>query len=112
VSDIDLTQLDRALAAAHQPALQAALVHLTGQDHWLRPEWTPAYVPLSRGDTGVPEAEQQKFLAEAKVALVQWFTKGQGRTHQPPAASATTSSTPPAIPTMRQGTEEPSRSTR
>jgi len=87
VSDIDLTQLERALAAAHQPALQAALVHLTGQDHWLRPEWTPVYVPLSRGDTGVPEAEQQKFLAEARVALVDWFTKGQGRTHQPPAAT-------------------------
>ena len=87
MSDIDLTQLDRALAAAHQPALQAALVHLTGQDHWLRPEWTPAYVPLSRGDTGVPEAEQQKFLAEAKVALVDWFTKGQGRTQQPPATT-------------------------
>ncbi|AWM77556.1 flavin-containing monooxygenase [Phenylobacterium parvum] len=87
MSDIDLTQLDRALAAAHQPALQAALVHLTGQDHWLRPEWTPAYVPLSRGDTGVPEAEQQKFLAEAKVALVEWFTNGRGRTHQPSAAA-------------------------
>ena len=86
MSDIDLTALDRALAAAHQPALQAALVHLTGQDHWLRPEWTPAYVPLSRGDTGVPEAEQQKFLAEAKAALVEWFGKGGGKTHQPSAA--------------------------
>ena len=87
MSDIDLTQLDRALAAAHQPALQAALVHLTGEDHWLRPEWAPAYVPLSRGDTGVPDAEQKKFLAEAKVALVDWFGKGGGRTHQPSAAT-------------------------
>jgi 4-hydroxyacetophenone monooxygenase len=87
VSDIDLTQLDRALAAAHQPALQAALVHLTGEDHWLRPEWAPAYVPLSRGDTGVPDAEQKKFLAEAKVALADWFGKGGGRTHQPSAAT-------------------------
>ncbi|MCA3747074.1 NAD(P)/FAD-dependent oxidoreductase [Phenylobacterium sp.] len=86
MSDIDLKELDKALAAAHQPALQAALVHLTGQDHWLRPEWTPAYVPLSRGDTGVPEAEQQKFLAEAKAALVEWFGKGGGETHQPSAA--------------------------
>lgn len=86
MSDIDLKELDKALAAAHQPALQAALVHLTGQDHWLRPEWTPAYVPLSRGDTGVPEAEQQKFLAEAKAALVEWFGKGGGKTHQPSAA--------------------------
>jgi 4-hydroxyacetophenone monooxygenase len=87
VSDIDLTQLDRALAAAHQPALQAALVHLTGQDHWLRPEWTPAYVPLSQGDTGVPEAEQKKFLAEARAALVDWFGRGDRRTHQPSAAT-------------------------
>ena len=87
MSDIDLTQLDRALAAAHQPALQAALVHLTGEDHWLRPEWAPAYVPLSRGDTGVPDAEQKKFLAEAKVALADWFGKGGGRTHQPSAAT-------------------------
>jgi 4-hydroxyacetophenone monooxygenase len=87
VSDIDLTQLDRALAAAHQPALQAALVHLTGQDHWLRPEWTPAYVPLSQGDTGVPEAEQKKFLAEARAALVEWFGRGDGRTHQPSLAT-------------------------
>jgi len=87
VSDIDLTQLDRALAAAHQPALQAALVHLTGEDHWLRPEWAPAYVPLSRGDTGVPEAEQKKFLAEAKAALVEWFGRGDGRTHQPSLAT-------------------------
>jgi len=87
VSDIDLNELDRALAAAHQPALQAALVHLTGQDHWLRPEWVPAYVPLSRGDTGVPEAEQKKFLAEAKAALVDWFTNGRGQTHQPSAAT-------------------------
>ena len=87
MSDIDLTQLDRALAAAHQPALQAALVHLTGQDHWLRPEWTPAYVPLSQGDTGVPEAEQKKFLAEARAALVEWFGRGDGRTHQPSLAT-------------------------
>jgi 4-hydroxyacetophenone monooxygenase len=87
VSDIDLKELDKALAAAHQPALQAALVHLTGQDHWLRPEWTPAYVPLSRGDTGVPEAEQQKFLAEAKAALLEWFGKGGGKVHQPSAAT-------------------------
>ena len=87
MSDIDLNQLDRALAAAHQPALQAALVHLTGQDHWLRPEWTPAYVPLSQGDTGVPEAEQKKFLAEAKAALVEWFGRGDGRTHQPSLAT-------------------------
>ena len=87
MSDIDLTQLDRALAAAHQPALQAALVHLTGQDHWLRPEWTPAYVPLSQGDTGVPEAEQKKFLAEAKAALVEWFGRGDGRTHPPSLAT-------------------------
>ena len=87
MSDIDLTQLDRALAAAHQPALQAALVHLTGQDHWLRPEWTPAYVPLSQGDTGVPEAEQKKFLAEAKATLVEWFGRGDGKTHHPSLAT-------------------------
>lgn len=77
MAKLDLGPLDKALEAAHQPALAAALVHITGDPHWLREEWRPAYVPLSRGDTGVPEAEQAKFRAEAKAALTQFFENGR-----------------------------------
>ena len=77
MAKLDLGSLDQALASAHQPALAAALVQITGETHWLRDEWKPAYVPLSRGDTGVPEAEQAKFRQEAKAALTAWF-EGDG----------------------------------
>ncbi|MEI7573973.1 MAG: NAD(P)/FAD-dependent oxidoreductase, partial [Phenylobacterium sp.] len=33
------------------------------------------------------EAEQKKFLAEAKAALVEWVGRGDGRTHQPALAT-------------------------
>jgi 4-hydroxyacetophenone monooxygenase len=52
----DLAALDKALETAHLPALLASLVHLTGDAGWLRPEWTPTYTPLDRGDTGVSAA--------------------------------------------------------
>ena len=61
--------LEEVLKDAHLPALLTALVHMTGETHWLKPEWTPVYNPLSRGDTGIPEAEQAKIRAEAAAAI-------------------------------------------
>ncbi len=63
------TDLEEILKDAHLPALLTALVHMTGDTHWLRPEWTPAYNPLSRGDTGIPDDEQAKIRAEAATAI-------------------------------------------
>ncbi len=71
---VDLTTLDQALESAHLPALSAALVHLTGDMTWLRPEWRPTYMPLSRGETGVSAAEQAKMRAAAKVAIIDYLT--------------------------------------
>lgn len=71
---VDLTPLDQALETAHLPALSAALVHLTGDLTWLRPEWRPAYTPLSRGETGVTEGEKAKIRAAAKVAITDYLT--------------------------------------
>ena len=76
MAKLDLGALDQALAAAHQPALAAALVQMTGDLNWLRKEWTPTYTPLTRGETGVPEAEQIKFRTEAKAAILDWVAKG------------------------------------
>ncbi|WP_309091851.1 hypothetical protein, partial [Phenylobacterium sp.] len=61
--------LDEILKDAHLPALMAALVHVTGEDHWLRPQWAPTYNPFARGDIGVPEGEQAKMRAAAKAAI-------------------------------------------
>lgn len=71
---VDLGPLDEALETAHLPALAAAMVHLTGDPGWLRPEWRPTYTPLSRGETGVPEDEQAKMRAAAKVAITNYLT--------------------------------------
>ncbi|MDO8324048.1 MAG: NAD(P)-binding domain-containing protein [Phenylobacterium sp.] len=76
MAKLDLSALDQALEAAHQPALAAALVQMTGDLHWLRKEWTPTYTPLSRGETGVTEAEQAKFRSQAKAAILDWVAKG------------------------------------
>lgn len=61
--------LETVLKDAHLPALMTALVHMTGDTHWLRSEWTPVYNPLSRGDPGIPEEEQAKIRAEAAKAI-------------------------------------------
>src|SRR5436190_18693127 len=62
--------LEEVLKDAHLPALLDAMVHMTGEvDRWLRPEWTPVYNPLSRGDTGIPEPEQAKIRAMAAEAI-------------------------------------------
>ncbi|MBS0331181.1 MAG: NAD(P)/FAD-dependent oxidoreductase, partial [Proteobacteria bacterium] len=63
------TELDQALETAHLPALLAALVHITGDASWLKSEWTPTYVPLSRGDPGLPAEVQDDIRAKAKVAI-------------------------------------------
>lgn len=63
-------EVEEALKDAHLPALMAALVHMTGDLEWLKSDWTPVYNPLSRGDTGIPEAEQAKIRAAAAEAIV------------------------------------------
>jgi 4-hydroxyacetophenone monooxygenase len=57
------------LKDAHLPALMTAMVHMTGDTSWLRSEWTPVYNPLSRGDPGIPEAEQAKIRAAAAQVI-------------------------------------------
>ncbi|WP_372786993.1 NAD(P)-binding protein, partial [Phenylobacterium sp.] len=69
MADAD-TDLDHALEAAHLPALIMAMVHMTGDASWLRPEWTPVYTPLSPpGDTGLSEAAKTEIRAKAKGAI-------------------------------------------
>ena len=66
----DAAELDRALEAAHLPALIAAMVHMTGDAGWLRPEWTPVYKPLSPpGETGLSDDAKTEVRAKAKAAI-------------------------------------------
>ncbi|MGZ3375758.1 MAG: flavin-containing monooxygenase [Phenylobacterium sp.] len=76
-------ELDRALESAHLPALLAALVHITGDANWLRPEWTPVYVPLSRGDPGLPDAVQADIRAKAKTVIQAYLADGVVKTAAP-----------------------------
>jgi 4-hydroxyacetophenone monooxygenase len=87
---IDLAPLDEALESAHLPALAAAMVHLTGDLNWLRPEWRPTYTPLSRGDTGLSDEEQAKMRAAAKAAITEHLT---GKRPMAP---------PPSVQVLRQ----------
>src|ERR1700744_340436 len=80
-------QLDRALETAHLPALLAALVHITGDAGWLRPEWTPVYVPLSRGDPGLPAEVQDEIRAKAKAAIQAYLADGVVKTDAPDLAT-------------------------
>jgi len=60
--------LEDVLKDAHLPALLTALVHMTGDTSWLRPEWAPVYNPMDRNDLGISEerqAEARKAAAEA-----------------------------------------------
>ena len=50
----DAREIDEVLKDAHLPALIVAMVQLTGDYSWLRPECTPAYSPLYRNDPGIP----------------------------------------------------------
>ncbi|THD80698.1 MAG: NAD(P)/FAD-dependent oxidoreductase [Phenylobacterium sp.] len=79
---VDVALLDEALAVAHLPALCGALVHVTGDESWIRPEWTPVYVPLSRGETGLPPEVEADIRARAKAAITE-FLAGDGKL--PPA---------------------------
>jgi 4-hydroxyacetophenone monooxygenase len=72
----DETELDRALETAHLPALLAAMVHITGEADWVRPEWTPAYVPLSRGETGLAPDVQAEIRAGAKPVIQAYLADG------------------------------------
>src|SRR5678816_4019597 len=65
--------LEEVLKDAHLPALLDAMVHMTGDVGWLRPEWTPVYNPLSRGDTGIPEEEQAKIRGLAAAAIREYL---------------------------------------
>jgi 4-hydroxyacetophenone monooxygenase len=81
----DIAMLDEALAVAHLPALLAALVHITGDPAWLKPQWRPAYQPLSRGETGLgPEIDAQ-IRAATRAALVEFLA---GDRQLPPAPDA------------------------
>jgi 4-hydroxyacetophenone monooxygenase len=61
--------LEEILKDAHLPALMTALVQMTGETDWLKDAWKPVYNPLSRGDTGIAEAEQTKIRARAASAI-------------------------------------------
>ena len=50
--------LEDMLKDAHLPALLTAMVHLTGDASWLRPEWTPVYNPMDREDLGISPEQQ------------------------------------------------------
>src|SRR5690348_16653347 len=76
MADLD-RELDEALKVAHLPALLASLTHITGDPSWLRPEWTPTYVPLSQGDPGLPAEVQDEIRSLAKVALKAFLADGK-----------------------------------
>jgi 4-hydroxyacetophenone monooxygenase len=80
---MDDVDLDSALEAAHLPALLAALVHMTGDAEWLRPEWTPVYTPLSRGDPGLPQAVQAEIRQKAKAAIEAYLAGGSVKRPSP-----------------------------
>ncbi|WP_374472847.1 NAD(P)-binding domain-containing protein [Phenylobacterium sp.] len=78
--------LDEALREAHLPALLAALVQVTGEADWLRPEWAPTYTPLARNDTGIPEDEQAKIRERARAAILRLLEGGEVRLATPEPA--------------------------
>ena len=77
------SELDRALETAHLPALLAAMVHITGDASWVKPEWTPAYVPLSRGETGLADDVQAEIRAEAKAVIQAYLANGEVKAPAP-----------------------------
>ena len=68
--------LDEMLRDVHLPALLTALVHATGDDSWLRPEWKPTYVPMARGDIGIAEPVQAQMRAAAAQAIRGFLNTG------------------------------------
>ena len=82
MADTDL-ELDAALGDAHLPALIAALVHMTGDPSWLRPEWAPVYTPLSRGETGLSPEVEADIRVRAKAAIQDYVAAGSPRMPSP-----------------------------
>ena len=82
MADTDL-ELDAALGDAHLPALIAALVHMTGDPSWLRPEWTPVYTPLSRGETGLSPQVEADIRIRARAAIQDYVAAGSPRMPSP-----------------------------
>lgn len=83
---VDTVMLDEALAVAHLPALCAALVHVTGDESWIRKEWTPVYQPLSRGETGLSPETDAEIRAAAKAA-VEAYLAGDRKLPPPPSVA-------------------------
>ena len=79
----DEAELDRALESAHLPALLAAMVHITGDADWVKPEWTPVYVPLSRGETGLAPEVQAEIRAKAKTVIQAYLANGEMKAPTP-----------------------------
>ncbi len=78
------SELDQALEDAHLPALLMALVHMTGDAGWLRPEWTPVYQPLSPpGDTGLSEEAKADIRTKANVAIEDYVAAGSPKMPSP-----------------------------
>src|SRR5204863_4346516 len=82
MADADF-DLDDALEAAHLPALVAAMVHMTGDAGWLKPEWTPTYTPISRGDPGLPEEVMADIRRQAKAAIETFLAGDSVKTQSP-----------------------------
>ncbi|MEW5684341.1 MAG: NAD(P)/FAD-dependent oxidoreductase [Pseudomonadota bacterium] len=62
------SNLEEVLKDAHFPALMTAMVHMTGDTSWLRPEWAPVYNPLDRLDIGIaPEVQDEARKAAAEA---------------------------------------------
>jgi len=61
--------LEEVLKEVHLPALLTALVHMTGDTGWLRPEWTPVYNPMDRADLGIPAERQDEARKAAAEAI-------------------------------------------
>lgn len=61
--------LEEVLKDAHLPALLTALVHMTGDTGWLRPEWTPVYNSMDRNDIGIPPEVQDEARKAAAAAI-------------------------------------------
>ncbi|WP_394764525.1 flavin-containing monooxygenase [Phenylobacterium sp.] len=83
----DEAELDRALESAHLPALLAAMVHITGDAGWVKSEWTPAYVPLSRGETGLAPEVQAEIRAKAKTVIQAYLADRVVKTPSPEGAT-------------------------
>jgi len=67
--------LERAIAVANVPTLACVLVHLTGDQRWIEPPFTPARLRgLDDNDTGgLPEDVQSRIRSEALSALKAWY---------------------------------------